>query len=432
MPWRVERSASCPASKPFAVVNQDTGRRMGCHATRAAARQQLAALNANEPQAGKSHTRGPMETKALRDVEIKSAARGEVSAVFATFNVIDKDGDVTFPGAFTEGQEVLISHYAHKFWQGALPVGTGRIRTTKAEAILDGQFFMNTTAGRDNFEVVKAMGGRQEWSYGFDVLNPPEVVTFAGRKANALRKMHVHEVSPVYEGSGINTRTLAMKALAEGGVTPEEATRIVSATEYAAAIRPHETRVTTKRWDGRAVTAGLAAGTPIDDLRAVHAWVDPAGSPADPGAYGWAHHDGPDGEANLRACLAGVAELNGTKAAGLSDAERQSVYEHLALHLQDGDRDVPDLRSPGETGNRKFHEEAAAVLAGMDDLILRTSELMALRRSKGKGISAATVDVLEWVYDDMGRLRSLLDSPQEDAEREFARFVASQLRHQEP
>jgi len=66
-------------------------------------------------------------------------------------------------------------------------------------------------------------------------------------------------------------------------------------------------------------------------------------------------------------------------------------------------------------------------LAGLDNLITRTSEVMALRRSKGKAISASTVDVLEWVYDGTKRLRALLDTPQEDAEREYARFVRQQL-----
>jgi hypothetical protein len=371
-----------------------------------------------------------MESKALGRVEVKDADRGQVSAVFATFNVVDKDGDVTPPTAFEHGADVLISAYQHTSWGGALPVGEGRIRVTKAEAVLDGQFFMDTAAGRDTFAVVKRRGPRQQWSYGYDVLDADRG-KFDGRDVQFLKKLKVHEVSPVLVGAGVNTRTLAAKALKDGGFTPEEATRIVSATEYAAAIRPHETRVTTKRWDGPAALAALAAGAAVDDLRAVHAYVDPAGDPTDQVAYGWAHHHGPAEEANLRACLVGVADLNGSKGAGLSDAERRGVYNHLALHLSDGDRDVPDLRDPGETGPLKFHEEAAAVLAGLDSLILRTSEVMALRRSKGKAISASTVDILEWVHDDTRRLRSLLDSPQEDAEREFARFVASQLRHQE-
>ncbi len=370
-----------------------------------------------------------METKSsLSGLQVKSASKGEVEAVFSTFNVIDKDGDVTLPGAFTEGQEVAISGYGHSIWKGDMPVGRGRIRTTRSEAILEGQFFMNTTAGRDTFEVVKAVGAGQEWSYGFDVLHAPESGMFAGRKANFLKKLKVHEASPVFQGAGIGTRTLAVKSLMQGaGFTEQEAVLAVSATEYSAAIRPHETKVTVKQWDGLQVVNEIPADATVDDLRSVHAYVDPNADPTLKSSYLFPHHHGPGGEANLRACLTGIAVLNGAKGApDLSEAERRGVYNHLAEHLADGDRDVPELRTePG--GNLKFHEEAAATLASLDSLISRTSEVMALRRSKGKAIAPQTVDTLEWVYDDMRRLRTLLDSPQEDADREYARFVQSLL-----
>lgn len=364
-----------------------------------------------------------MDHKQLSRVEIKSADKGQVTAVFATFNVKDKDGDVTIPGAFQDGAEVVISSYQHTTWNGALPVGKGVIRTTKTEALVDAQFFMDTTAGRDTFAVIKALGPRQQWSYGFDTLDSDRG-TFQGEDVQFLKKMLVHEVSPVLVGAGVNTRTLAAKA-AKYGTHSEEAV----VTAYNAAIRPHETRVTTKRWDGLAVAQAIPDDATIDDLRAIHAYVDPAADPTLKSSYSFAHHDSVGAEANLRACLAGIADLNGAKGAGLSDAEREAVHAHLAQHLIDGDREAPELRNPGETGQLKFHEEAAAVLAGLDSLIVRTSEVMALRRSKGKAISASTVDVLEWVHDGTKRLRALLDSPQEDADREFVRFVAQSLQH---
>ena len=373
-----------------------------------------------------------MAHKQLSRVEIKNADKGEVSAVFATFNVKDKDGDVTLPGAFQNGAEVIISSYGHTSWQGALPVGKGRIRTTKTEAILEGQFFMDTVAGRDTFAVVKQLGARQQWSYSLmDVT--AERGKWQGEDVQFLKGIFVDEVSPVLVGSGVNTRTLAAK-----GFTPDEALAIVKngtlekeavVTAYNAAIRPHETQVTTKRWDGLAVAQAIPDDATIDDLRSIHAYVDPAADPTLKSSYSFAHHDSVGAEANLRACLAGIADLNGVKGAVLSDPEREAIHAHLAQHLLDGDREAPELRVQGEAGQLKFHEEAAAVLAGLDSLIVRTSEVMALRRSKGKAISASTVDVLEWVHDGTKRLRALLDSPQEDADREFARFVATSLQH---
>lgn len=150
-------------------------------------------------------------SKTLAGFEVKSESRGEVTAVFSTLNVIDKDGDVTLPGAFKDGASVRISAYGHAIWQGALPVGKGVIRTTKDEAILEGKFFLDTTGGRDTFAVVKEMGAEQEWSYGFD----PQKFAFGefeGKNVRFLEQLKVHEVSPVLVGAGVNTRTLAAKS----------------------------------------------------------------------------------------------------------------------------------------------------------------------------------------------------------------------------
>jgi hypothetical protein len=428
MPWRVGRSDRCPASRPWAVTNQSSGTVEGCHASEAAARRQMAALYANEPSA-RSGRMG--QSKTLQRVEIKNADRGEVSAVFATLNVKDADGDVTPNGAFEDGAEVVISSYQHTSWGGALPVGKGRIRETKAEAVLDGRFFMDTQVGRDTFTVVKQLGGRQEWSYGYDVLDSDRG-KFGGEDVRFLKKLKVHEVSPVLVGAGVNTRTLAVKALMEGGYDAHDATRLVERTmvsEYKAAIKPHETPVVAKAWQGARTVADLPDDASIADLRAVFAWCDPDGDPEAKAAYRFPHHDGPGAEANLRACTTHIVYLNSGKS-GIVDSDRRGVYNHLAAHLQDGDREPPELRAADDNTSMKFTDEAAAVMAGVSALLDRASEVMALRAPKGKSLASASVDLLEWLYDDLRRLRTVLDSPQDDAAREYARFVSS-IRQQE-
>lgn len=150
-------------------------------------------------------------TKALTGLKITNADEGRVEALFATLNVKDHDGDVTLPGAFTDGEQVRISVYNHGSWgPGMMPVGKGVVRETSDGPVLDGQFFLNTTAGKDTFETVKQMGDLQEWSYGYDVLDS-ERGTKDGEKVRMLKRMKVHEVSPVLLGAGIDTRTLAVK-----------------------------------------------------------------------------------------------------------------------------------------------------------------------------------------------------------------------------
>lgn len=420
MPWRVEHSPSCPPSRPWAVVNQASGATEGCHASQSAARRQMAALYANESSARS----GRMDIKQLQRIEVKDADKGQVSAVFATFNVIDADKDVTVPGAFEDGAEVVISNYGHASWGGALPVGKGRIRTTKAEAILDGQFFMDTAAGRDTFTVVKQLGGRQQWSYGYDAIEA-EQGTFDGQDVRFLKRLVVPEVSPVLVGAGVNTRTLQAKALKDAGLSPEEAKRLVTATDYAAAIRPHEAPVSAKAWDFPAAGGLIPDDATIDQLRAIHAWVDPTTDPGVKASYGFHHHDA-DGKANLRACLAGVGVLNGTKGQAMADAERRATWNHLAAHLDDGDIEAPEIRSESG-GITKQNDELAVILADLAAARVRAWETKKTRSLKGKALGATTVLILEWIGDDLRALKSLLDSPQEDADREYARFVASKL-----
>lgn len=152
-----------------------------------------------------------MDVKSLTGVAIKDADRGLVEAAFAEFNVEDSDGDVTLPGAFTDGAPVRISAYGHKTWEGLLPVGRGVIRVKGNDAVMEGKFFLNTTAGRDTFEVVKEMGDLQQWSYGYDAMDTYRG-EFKGRTVRFLPKQVVHEVSPVLLGAGKSTRTLAVKS----------------------------------------------------------------------------------------------------------------------------------------------------------------------------------------------------------------------------
>lgn len=364
-----------------------------------------------------------MDSKQLCSVEIKNEVKGQVSAVFSTFNVIDSDGDVTRPGAFTDGAEVVISSYQHTSWGGALPVGKGRIRTTDTEAILEGQFFMDIPAARDTFMVVKELGARQQWSYGYDVIDA-ERGTFQGREVRFLNQQLVHEVSPVLVGAGVDTRTLAAKAALNRKGDPVVAG---SESEFKAAIRPHETAVNTTVWDGKAVMSAITDGTSVSELRTLFAWVDAGGDPEAKSSYRFPHHHGVGGEANLRACMTGIAVLNGARGmASVPEKDRAAVYKHLAAHLNDGDREPPELRTAAD-GDLKFFEEAAAVLAGVSGLLDRAQEVMALRAAKGKALASTSVDLLEWVYDDLRRLKSLIDSPQDDLAREYVRYVQSLL-----
>jgi len=133
---------------------------------------------------------------------------GQFTAEFATLEVIDHDGDVTRPGAFTDGQETLIEPWNHNY--GMLPVGKGTIREKDNKAIVDGQFFLDTQSGLEHYRVVKSLGPILQWSYTFDVEKASQG-QFDDQDVQFLEKLDVWGVAPVTRGAGIDTRTVTIK-----------------------------------------------------------------------------------------------------------------------------------------------------------------------------------------------------------------------------
>jgi HK97 family phage prohead protease len=103
MPWSVGTHASCPASKPYAVLKDSDGSLVACHATKAKAQKQQAALYAGEPAARAGGVeqlaaRPCSRTYQVEDMTIRSDGSGRVvESYFAVFRpirseVMDQDG----------------------------------------------------------------------------------------------------------------------------------------------------------------------------------------------------------------------------------------------------------------------------------------------------------------------------------------------------
>lgn len=156
------------------------------------------------------------DRKMFTPTDLKLSDEGYIEAAFAQLDVVDHDGDVTIAGAFPV-KDVPMSAYGHTSWDGALPIGKGTLGEASGWATFKGQFFMDTTHGRDAFNTVKALGPLAEYSYGFNVLDSSPGQK-DGRNVRILKSLDVFEVSPVLRGAGIGTHTLAIKS---GGPGPD-------------------------------------------------------------------------------------------------------------------------------------------------------------------------------------------------------------------
>lgn len=160
------------------------------------------------------------ERKLFSGIELKEEKPGSFTARIATLNVIDKDGDVTVPGAFPAGKTILISAYQHGSWMGALPVGKGVIREDGDEVLVDGEFNLNSDTGKEHYETLRFAPELQEWSYGFRVLEKEEDTEWEGNHVwRIIKKLDVFEASPVLRGAGMNTALLAIKSEKDEGMT---------------------------------------------------------------------------------------------------------------------------------------------------------------------------------------------------------------------
>lgn len=153
------------------------------------------------------------ETKSLLVEKMDEGGHG--LARLATLSEIDLDGDTYDPGAFAwkdpAGQWVPMLP-AHD--RRAMPFGKSRVYEDGGTAYAELYLNLDTVAGKEWHAALKfdlATGKpAQEWSYGFGVVD----ATYEQRgddRVRRLKRLDVHEVSPVIRGAGIGTGTLSMK-----------------------------------------------------------------------------------------------------------------------------------------------------------------------------------------------------------------------------
>ncbi len=139
---------------------------------------------------------------------------GRGLAVIATLGVIDKDGDVTLPGAFGEqAVKVVPTHdWSH------VPIGKATLKEIGNEAVAEFELNLEIEAARDWHSAMKldleSPPPLQEWSYGYTITGS-SFGQFEDQDVRFLAKLQVHEISPVLLGAGVNTRTLALKEAGE-------------------------------------------------------------------------------------------------------------------------------------------------------------------------------------------------------------------------
>jgi hypothetical protein len=122
MPWHIGTDDSCPADKPVAVIKDDDGSVAGCHANEQDAKDQVAALYANEPMMEDALPVDDIEFRTsrleLRDVMTAGPQIDGYAAIYNStseeMGLFDRFRERITPGAFdgvlTGDTRALINH----------------------------------------------------------------------------------------------------------------------------------------------------------------------------------------------------------------------------------------------------------------------------------------------------------------------------------
>jgi hypothetical protein len=338
-------------------------------------------------------------------------------ARIATLNVIDDDDDLTLPGAFTwedQWAKVQPAHDSRHFM-------LGKAHLVERDNEAHGEFKLNleTQAGKDWYSTLKfdMENGKplQEWSYGY------YPVEFAfeerdGRRVRILKKLKVHEISPVMLGAGENTGTVDVK-------------------ENKRATPVHKTATDDSPWSAAENRKLVKKDEDAGYYNQIYAWRDPDGEVGNKGSWRFIHHfmeqSGSPSKASTRACINAIAVLNGARGGTtIPEADRTGVYNHVAKHLKDAGMSPAELRE--SFSGLPMKDEVTHTLQAaydfhdrMDVLAGRIEALKELRAKEGRGISDQLESALKSAKT-LPQLEELLRVPAEGSEA-LASIMAQQV-----
>lgn len=330
---------------------------------------------------------------------------GQVQYYASVFNNVDSMGERMMPGAFTEtladwqkSGNTMPVIWSHDWSDPASFIG----ETLKA---VEDDHGLQITAQLDigenpkAMQVYKLLKGRRvnNASFAYDVLDyeeatkdgEPEPGGMWGFPVVNITKVKLFETGPCLIGANQETEFLAVKNEPLAKRLP-----VKVAVKGALPVSAGPKATTDVAWDGAAAEANLSNDDGASVYRQVYAWVDPDGDPDAKSSYKFPHHQvdsgGKVGAANVNACSAAIAALNGGRGGhSLNDTDRKGVYNHVKQHLVDSGRDPGDIAELA-TGDAQRSARARLSLS----LVAGPTEV-----KKGARHSAADREAIQKIHD---------------------------------
>lgn len=160
-----------------------------------------------------------LKTFELDEITFKEDDPGYVKAQLATMDTVDRHNDILLPGSAKE-QYVTMSSYGHSSWGGLFsdesnptswPMGKGKIYEDDSKLFFEGKMFMDMDAPQQLYKLLKNMGRKQQWSFSLENIKA-DYEERNKQRVRVIKKFDVHEVSPVFKGASIGSKTVAVKS----------------------------------------------------------------------------------------------------------------------------------------------------------------------------------------------------------------------------
>lgn len=356
MPWDIrENHEGCPDDAPFGVVKSDDGELEGCHATREEAEDQLAALYASEEGQASGETaswRGPLAVEGITTGDGREFAPDALTwadlPLPLRWNKEDSHGGEPRTLAVNVGR-------IDRIWRdGGQIMGSGVLNLAEPDGqrvfdLIKGNFLRGVSIDADSISDADI-----EFVWPEDENEGPS-------EEDPLDMLFAQPEKMIFHAGRIRAATLVdIPAFAEAFVelVDDSGTVVAGGVRHQlTAVAPHDTATSEGSWDGPANEQRLPSPMTVETARNAYAWIDTERIEdgqivKDAGRF--IHHevnaDGTPGAANLTACSTGIGVLNGGRGGTtIPESDRRGVWEHLAGHLRDADRDPPELLSVRES-----------------------------------------------------------------------------------
>lgn len=358
MPYHVAKSSGCPSSKPWAVIKNSDGKIMGCHASKADAENQLAAIHANE---GNSTMTTPVTFAPVmpgmpvtgegydQQLPMMNGTRWE--GILAVEGVPTGDGRQFAANSLTWADTPLPLRWNMTDSHGGMPQTTtvlvGRIDqvyrnpdnplqimgngvfddqgTNGAEALrlVQGQFLKGLSIDPDDISESDI-----EYVYAEDAEDPNGLDGLFGPAPEMM----------IFHAGRIRATTLVdTPAFVEAQLWLPD-TGQPQTSGPVGGMSTHFGVLSDRQWNGPAHENRLPRRMTTDTARRAFAHVHNDGADLEHTSARFLHHEiaegGDIGVANLTACSAGIRTINAGRAATLSPSEREAAYAHLASHIR--------------------------------------------------------------------------------------------------